>query len=49
MLNLVKTVEIDISEKDGYLSQYAGSNELELLFISDTVSQASIGNKQRRP
>ena len=40
------------SEKERYLSQFAGSYELEVPFKSDKVSPAtiaSIGNLQRRP
>ena len=37
------------SEKDGYLSQYAGSNELEVPSKLDKVSPASNRNQQRRP
>ena len=35
MLSMVKMGQIYISEKDGYLSQFAGSYELEVPFKSD--------------
>ena len=47
VLSMVKLGQIYISEKDGYLSQFSGSYELEVPFKSDKVSTAtvvSIGN-----
>ena len=49
MLDMVNWLKLIFSEKDEYLSQYAGSNELEVPFKADRVSPASVGNQQRRP